>query len=230
MAVTAGPISDVELGRMADDLGLTSSKYLKGKSIADSQVAARLRGAHQVITNTVDELGGLGRERVEAEGMTPTLQASIRQKLGTLQALYARFDEDTAEVGRALRALRLVSESRQSSKAMDRFLRDSDGLNLASDEASFLRFMNHMEAAKVDGGAEAAGKFFNNARKMHWEDYAGSFIFNNMLSSPRTWAVNAGGGLMNHFIESFSLAGQALIRQWSKGSRFYSRDYTSTSL
>lgn len=209
-AISSGPISDVELGRMADDLGLTSSKYLKGKSIADSQVAARLRGAHQVITNTVDDLGSL-RERVEAEGMTPTLQASIRQKLGTLQALYARFDEDTAEVGRALRALRLVSQSRQSSKAMDRFLRDSDGINLAADEESFLRFMNHMEAAKVEGGAEAAGKFFNNARKMRWEDYAGSYIFNNMLSSPRTWAVNAGGGLMNHFIESFTLAARATL-------------------
>lgn len=209
-SISSGPVSDVELGRMADDLGLTSSKYLKSQSLQDKQVAARIRGAHQVITNTVDELGGL-RERVEREGMTPTLQASIRQKLGTLQALYARFDEDTAEVGRALRTLRLVSESRQSSKAMDRFLREADGANLSADEESFIRFMNHMEVAKQEGGAEAAGKFFNNARKMRWEDYAGSFIFNNMLSSPRTWAVNAGGGLMNHFIESFTLAARATL-------------------
>lgn len=191
--LSGGPRSIRELERTADDLGLTASKYLRGKSLEDQNIAAQVLGAKQLLTNTVEELAQLG-EKARVEGMTPTLRANIAGKLAIARAIYAKFDGDTSEAGRTLRVLREVSESRRSGKALMRFM-DENQSNIGhlSDDA----LVDSINIITKTEGPEAGARAINKARKLHWEDYAGSVVYNSMLSSPVTWVKNFLGSPMN---------------------------------
>lgn len=190
--LSGGPRSIREIERAAEDLGLTSSKYLRGKSLEDQNLAAQIMGAKQLLTNTVEELAQLA-DKAKNEGMTPTLRANIAGKLATARAIYAKFDGDTSELGRAFRTLQEVTESRRSGKAVLRFMDEQQNVGPLTDEA-LLEAINVITKTE---GPEAAARAINRAGKLHWEDYAGSVVYNSMLSSPVTWIKNFAGSPMN---------------------------------
>lgn len=194
--LSTGPQTIDEIQYAADNLGLTNSKFLKGKSFEEQKLSAQVRGAQQLLVNNVDQLAGLG-ERAKTEGMTPSLYATIQEKLAIVRAVYAKFDENTSELGRALRVLREVAESRKSTEASLRFMDENQGLDVLSDPEATQRLIDNLISVRETDGDEAAARVIRNATKLRAEDYVGSVIFNFMLSSPKTWLLNAVGSPMN---------------------------------
>lgn len=194
--LASGPKTLDEIEYAATDLGLTNSKFLRGKSFEEQKIAAQVRGAQQLLVNNVEQLAQLG-ERAKTEGLTPSLYANIQEKLAITKAVYAKFDENTSEIGRALRMLREVAESRKSTEAAFRFMEDNRGLDILSDPESVQRLLNNLEVINKTDGPEAAAKAIRQATKLRLEDYAGSVVFNFMLSSPVTWLKNAVGTPFN---------------------------------
>ncbi len=212
-AIRNDPSTMAELKRQADDLGLTPTKYARGKGI--DELPARIMAAHQILTNTVDELAGLGA-KAEAEGMSPTLHATILEKLAVVQAVYGRFDNDASAVGRALRTLKEVSESRKSAAAAARFMSEEGGAALAKDPIALQKFLGTLDAVRQTQGPAAAANAIRKAGKYHVEDYASSVVFNFMLSSPVTWIKNAVGAPLNFGMDMVSDGLGAIVGQTSK--------------
>lgn len=188
--------SVTEINRLADDLGLSASKYLRGKSFEDQKLAVQIRGAHQLLTNQVERLSELGKKAKE-QGMTPSLWADIQEKLATVKAVYAKFDADKAELGRSLRMLREASYSKKSQASLDRFMAETEGVDLIKDPEAVARLLENLDVANQIGDTGAAARAVKNFGKLHAEDYIGSVIFNFMLSSPVTWFKNVVGSPMN---------------------------------
>lgn len=152
-----------ELKRMADGMGLNGSKYLEQKGFEEQQLAARLLRAKQIFANITDELAGLG-EKLRTEGYSPSLHATIRQKLAQQEAIAAKLDNDTAEVGRALRVLQEVSQSRKTANAQMRFSKENAG-DVLSDPDTLMRFMDNYNAIATVEGEDAAIKFLRKMRE-----------------------------------------------------------------
>lgn len=171
-------ISDPEMHRMAHDLGLNVSKYLGQKGYTDQQLAARLLAAKQLFTNISDELAGLG-EKLRNEGYSPSLHATIRQKLAQQEAIAAKLDNDTAEAGRALRVLREVTESKKSMQAQLRYMAENSGKDALADPATLQEFMDKYNSIGANSGVEAKVKFLRDTTKK-------SSIVNDVISLPRT--------------------------------------------
>jgi len=153
-----------ELKRMADDIGLNTSKYLKQKGFTEEKLAARLLAAKQLFTNTSEELAGLG-EKLRTEGYSPSLHANIRAKLAQQEAIAAKLDGDSAEAGRALRVLREITESRKSAQAQSRYMAEHGSADVLSDPATLMRFMDNYTAIGAVEGEAAAVKFLRKMRK-----------------------------------------------------------------
>jgi hypothetical protein len=182
-----------EINRAADDLGLSATKYLKGKSLAESLLAARVRAAHTLLTSTVDEVGVI-KSKIDREGLTAANSMNLAGKLSVLHAVYSRFDQDSSEVARALRILREVSSSRRALKDIAKYMDESHS---TVGSMSDVDLMNLVDAvAKGESPARAAQVVLKAASK-HWEDYVGSIYYNAMLSSPITWFKNFFGTPMN---------------------------------
>lgn len=153
-----------ELKRMADDIGLNTSKYLKQKGFTEEKLAARLLAAKQLFTNTTEELAGLG-DKLRKEGYSPSLHANIRAKLAQQEAIAAKLDGDSAEAGRALRVLREITESRKSAQAQARYMAEHGSADVLSDPATLMRFMENYNAIGAVEGEGAAVKFLRKMRK-----------------------------------------------------------------
>lgn len=130
-----------ELTRMASDMNVNAKKYLNQKGVTEEKLAARLLAAKQVFANTTDELAGLG-ERFRKEGYSPSLHAEIRQKLAVQEAVAAKLDGDTAEVGRALRVLREVTASKKSAQAQARYMAEHGAEDILADPKSIGQFLD----------------------------------------------------------------------------------------
>lgn len=181
-----------EIRRAADDIGLTTSKYLKGKQMTEG-LAAKIHAAHTLITSQLDEVAAIG-EKARTEGMTAATYTTLKQKLASVEAVYARFDNDTAELGRSMRVLREAAESKKSVKAAMRFMQEAEASDgLLTNPKSLDQFVQNLRGKIAEEGTDAAARYFRNARKAKAEDYLGSLLFNNMLSSPTTWSLNAVG-------------------------------------
>lgn len=218
-----------EIRREGEDFGLTAGKYLRGKSLEDAKLAGRIDAAAQLLTNLADELGAL-EEKVRTKGMTPADYANMREKVAIYRSVYARFDEDTAEVGRGLRVLSEVRESRKSAQAANRFMEEAEASGLSLDNPDILmKYMAQFNNNLKTGGPAAASRFVKNSGKLRVEDYLDSIISNMMLSSPKTWTVNFVGSPLNFMNELMvkgvtSLAGQVGRVVNPKMDRVYGRE------
>lgn len=213
--------------RVADDLGITPSKYIKKEGLTEQKFAAQIRAAHNLLTTQIDDLEVLGTKARE-EGMTPSLYANIRQKLAIVEAVYAKFDADTSELGRALRMLREAGESRRSAEAALKFMKESEGADIVSNPEHLMRFLDNLSVMKQTNGSESAAKFVKLTKQKKWEDYASSLVFNSMLSSPVTWKINflsTGANLINEIgVKGLASIGGQLTRGGENLNRVTGRE------
>ena len=201
-------ISQKDTQKRAEELGLTTNAYLNA---ADQEgLAAQIHGAHQVLTTAMDEVAGLG-ERAQTEGLTPALRSEIGQKLATAMAVYAKFDKNTAEIGRALNILKVAARSKDFAKDIAKFSSDGGLAALLGDDEALMRFLKTQQAIKATSGSAAAAKFFKLQSKALPEDYAKTLIFNSMLSSPITWGKNAVGSPLNFTMDLIADTAGAII-------------------
>lgn len=201
-------VSQKETQKRAEELGLTTNAYLNA---ADQEgLAAQIHGAHQVLTTAMDEVAGLG-ERAQTEGLTPALRSEIGQKLATAMAVYAKFDKNTAEIGRALNILKVAARSKDFAKDIAKFSSDGGLAALLGDDEALMRFLKTQQAIKATNGSAAAAKFFKLQSKALPEDYAKTVIFNSMLSSPITWGKNAVGSPLNFTMDLIADTAGAII-------------------
>jgi hypothetical protein len=174
-----GPVPIADTLREADDMGLNASKYLKSQSLSDKKLAARVAGAKQVLTDQVQELLRL-KAKADKEGLTPTTLMDLQERIATAGLVFARFNNDTAELGRGLRLLREVTESRKLGKEMARFM-DGEGLegHMSSPEAvtEFLKKLEETSKNKPEQALKLLdGKEVKKAIN----------TFYNVLNIPRT--------------------------------------------
>jgi len=205
-AVKADARSIPEILREGEDFSLSPSSYAKASGLEEKKLAGRVAGAKQLLTDQVEKLVSLGN-KAEQEGMTPSLYADIRQSLAITQAVYGKFQGDIAEIGRAMRVLREVTNSKKSTQAALKFMQEfGESGGVPTDPEALLKFVKNIEAARTGQGAAGASKYIKNASKMHAEDYLDSLIGNTMLSSPATWKANFLGSPI-HFIYELGAKG-----------------------
>ncbi|TXH13747.1 MAG: hypothetical protein E6R03_10770 [Hyphomicrobiaceae bacterium] len=220
-------ISDIDAAKAADEMGLTYSKYVQKKSLQDQGVQKLIIGAHRLLTSLTDDLAKM-EETARTSGMDVNLHLRMRETEKKIQAVMGRFDEDTAEVGRALRSLRTVQESARSAKTRAELRRqlEADGVDLSNPD-EYMKYMATFRAILAAGNKGQAVKFLQNHNKLHIEDYANSVTTNFMLSSPVTTAKNAIGSPLN-FTNEFlgdsiaSLVGQ--VGRTTSMDRIYARE------
>lgn len=177
-AYRGGPVSIEETRRTAQEYGFNlTSRYLRTQGLSEKNIAARIEGGKQALANQVQGLLDL-RKRAEAEGLTPSLMMDLQEKIATASAVYSRFDSDTAEIGRSLRLLREVTESRKLGNELSRFMEGRPLEGALSDPEALTRFLDRINQAHEEGGIGAA------AQAMRERDIPRE-VMGNLINLPR---------------------------------------------
>lgn len=177
-----GSVSDVELNRIADDLGLSATKYLKSKSLKDQEVAATTVAARGILNRNVDSLLK-NYQKARTTGMTPTIRANMIEKLSSSDAIYARLEENNSELGRALRSNQQAIAAQKNFKAALKYSKeagDEEGIASLSDEA----LMSMMDRLERTNNELTPDQQAGELKKMLMPNYKD--VVANVLNIPRT--------------------------------------------
>lgn len=206
-------VSNDEIARLADDLGLTPAQAAKVKVNYTPAQALALRKA---MVQSAENVLRLSRKMTSGQN-SDTTRAQFAKAWATHAAIQERVSEVTANAGRLLQQFNIIAEGKDGPLAALKAMRD--GNKLLGDEKS-LDQLAELVIAHGDN-PRAINRLAKATFKPKAEDYIFSLWYNSLLSNPATHGANfVGTGLnfMTDLVEKglASVLGQP--RRWSKNA------------
>ena len=171
-------ITNVELPKLADDLGMTVDDLLARRQ-GEAFNAEQILAARKILIASGEHLIKLAKEAATGGDMQ---LAMFRRAMAQHRAIQAQVSGMTAEAGRALQSFNIVAES---SKAQERAIKEaletSGGIEVNQKMAQMI--------SELDDPAQL-GKFVKDANKATTVDMLYEVWINGLLSSPTTHMVN----------------------------------------
>lgn len=177
-------ITNVELPKLADDLGMTVDDLLARRQ-GEAFNAEQILAARKILIASGEHLIKLAKEASTGGDMQ---LAMFRRAMAQHKAIQAQVSGMTAEAGRALQSFNIVAaSSREQERAIKEALEASGGLEVNQRMAQMM--------SQLDDPAQV-GKFVKDASKATNMDMLYEVWINGLLSSPTTHAVNALSNVM----------------------------------
>jgi hypothetical protein len=171
-------ITNVELPKLADDLGMTVDDLLARRQ-GEAFNAEQILAARKILIASGEHLIKLSKEAATGGDMQ---LAMFRRAMAQHRAIQAQVSGMTAEAGRALQSFNIIAES---SKAQERAIKEaletSGGIEVNQKMAQMI--------SELDDPAQL-GKFVKDANKATTVDMLYEVWINGLLSSPTTHMVN----------------------------------------
>lgn len=177
-------ITNVELPKLADDLGMTVDDLLARRQ-GEAFNAEQILAARKILVASGEHLIKLAKEASTGGDMQ---LAMFRRAMAQHKAIQAQVSGMTAEAGRALQSFNIVAaSSREQERAIKEALEASGGMEVNQKMAQMM--------SQLDDPAQV-GKFVKDASKATNMDMLYEVWINGLLSSPTTHAVNALSNVM----------------------------------
>ena len=171
-------ITNVELPKLADDLGMTVDDLLARRQ-GEAFNAEQILAARKILIASGEHLIKLSKEAATGGDMQ---LAMFRRAMAQHRAIQAQVSGMTAEAGRALQSFNIIAES---SKAQERAIKEaletSGGIEVNQKMAQMI--------SELDDPAQI-GRFVKDANKATTVDMLYEVWINGLLSSPTTHMVN----------------------------------------
>jgi hypothetical protein len=177
-------ITNVELPKLADDLGMTVDDLLARRQ-GEAFNAEQILAARKILIASGEHLIKLAKKASTGGDMD---LAMFRRAMAQHKAIQAQVSGMTAEAGRALQSFNIVAaSSREQERAIKEALEASGGMEVNQKMAQMM--------SQLDDPAQV-GKFVKDASKATNMDMLYEGWINGLLSSPTTHAVNALSNVM----------------------------------
>ena len=177
-------ITNVELPKLADDLGMTVDDLLARRQ-GEAFNAEQILAARKILVASGEHLIKLAKEASTGGDMQ---LAMFRRAMAQHKAIQSQVSGMTAEAGRALQSFNIVAaSSREQERAIKEALEASGGIEVNQKMAQMM--------SQLDDPAQV-GKFVKEASKATKMDMLYEVWINGLLSSPTTHAVNALSNVM----------------------------------
>ena len=177
-------ITNVELPKLADDLGMTVDDLLARRQ-GEAFNAEQILAARKILVASGEHLIKLAKEASTGGDMQ---LAMFRRAMAQHKAIQSQVSGMTAEAGRALQSFNIVAaSSREQERAIKEALEASGGMEVNQRMAQMM--------SQLDDPAQV-GKFVKEASKATNMDMLYEVWINGLLSSPTTHAVNALSNVM----------------------------------
>ena len=177
-------ITNVELPKLADDLGMTVDDLLARRQ-GEAFNAEQILAARKILVASGEHLIKLAKKASTGGDMD---LAMFRRAMAQHKAIQAQVSGMTAEAGRALQSFNIVAaSSREQERAIKEALEASGGMEVNQRMAQMM--------TQLDDPAQV-GKFVKEASKATNMDMLYEVWINGLLSSPTTHAVNALSNVM----------------------------------
>jgi len=171
-------ITNEQLGKLADDLGMTVDDLLNRRP-RESFNAEQALAARKILVASGENLINLAKK---AENGGDTELALFRRAMSHHRAIQLQVSGMTAEAGRALQSFNIIAES---SRAQQRAIKEAlDGAGGSEVNQKMAQMF-----AELDDPAQI-GKFVRDANKVTTADMLYEVWINGLLSSPTTHMVN----------------------------------------
>tara|TARA_B100001059_G_scaffold236058_1_gene284459 strand:- start:76 stop:3318 length:3243 start_codon:yes stop_codon:yes gene_type:complete len=171
-------IQNVDLPKLADDLGMTVDELLDRRQGAAFN-AEQILASRKILVASGENLIVLAKE---AKNGSDESLALFRRAMSQHQAIQQQVAGMTAEAGRALQSFNIVaSSSREQERLIKEALEASGGADITKDMAKMISELD--DPAKV-------GRFVKDASKATTKDMLYEVWINGLLSSPTTHMVN----------------------------------------
>lgn len=183
-------ISNVDLPKLADDLGMTVDDLLKRKQ-GQAFNAEQVLASRKILVASGENLINLAKE---ARAGSDESLAIFRRAMAQHRAIQQQVSGLTAEAGRALQSFNIVaSSSKEQERLIKEALDASGGAEITKDMAKMI--------SELDDPAQI-GRFVKDANKATTKDMLYEVWINGLLSSPATHMVNV---LSNAFTASLAV-------------------------
>jgi hypothetical protein len=177
-------ITNVELPKLADDLGMTVDDLLARRQ-GEAFNAEQILAARKILIASGEHLIKLAKKASTGGDMD---LAMFRRAMAQHKAIQSQVSGMTAEAGRALQSFNIVAaSSREQERAIKEALEASGGMEVNQKMAQMM--------SQLDDPAQV-GKFVKDASKATSMDMLYEVWINGLLSSPTTHAVNALSNVM----------------------------------
>ena len=171
-------ISNVDLPKLADDLGMTVDDLMKRRQ-GEAFNAEQILASRKILVASGENLITLAKD---AKNGGDESLALFRRAMSQHQAIQQQVSGMTAEAGRALQSFNIIAaSSREQERLIKEALEASGGTKLNQDMAKMLSELD--DPAKI-------GRFVKDASKATNSDMLFEFWINGLLSSPTTHVVN----------------------------------------
>ena len=171
-------ISNVDLPKLADDLGMTVDDLMKRRQ-GEAFNAEQILASRKILVASGENLITLAKD---AKNGGDESLALFRRAMAQHQAIQQQVSGMTAEAGRALQSFNIIAaSSREQERLIKEALEASGGTKLNQDMAKMLSELD--DPAKI-------GRFVKDASKATNSDMLFEFWINGLLSSPTTHVVN----------------------------------------
>jgi hypothetical protein len=190
-------ITNEQLGKLADDLGMTVDDLLNRRP-RESFNAEQALAARKILVASGENLINLAKK---AEDGGDTELALFRRAMSHHRAIQLQVSGMTAEAGRALQSFNIIAES---SRAQQRAIKEAlDGAGGSEVNQKMAQMF-----AELDDPAQI-GKFVRDANKVTTADMLYEVWINGLLSSPTTHMVNI---LSNTMVAGLTVGERRLAR------------------
>ena len=174
-------ISNVELPKLADDLGMTVEDLMKRRK-GEAFNAEQILASRKILVASGENLIKLAKEASSSIGGGDQALAIFRRAMAQHQAIQQQVSGMTAEAGRALQSFNIIAaSSREQERLIKEALDAAGGADLTKDMARMFSELD--DPAKV-------GRFVKDASKVTTSDMLYEVWINGLLSSPATHMVN----------------------------------------
>lgn len=199
-------VTHEEIKNLADDLGLTPSRLIKGSLHLTPEKAL---AARQVLVRSAERVLDLSKKVITNGSFAD--EANLAQALATHAAVQERVSAMTAEAGRVLNSFKIAAARSSEAGDLIKFMAERTGNDL------FKKPENVKQIAKMltenADNPKAVNRIAKDVFKPKAEDYIFSVWYNMLLSAPPTHTANFVGTMLNFGMDLVEHAGASLIGQ-----------------